>query len=394
MNSRERFRAVMNFEPCDRTLLWEFGYWAGALQRWYEEGLPKKHGIPEQFQGGEDVAAELMAWPWLIDDPMPRDKDVHDYFGLDSGLYRITAAYIAYPRFEWTELEDLGETIIVQDENGVKKRIRKDRSSVPEFISWPISNRDDFERLKAERLQPRVDERLPENWGQMVEDFRDRDYPISMGGGHMGLYGTPRDLIGEEKLLVMYYDDPQLIHDLLDHLADLWIAIFDRILKDVEVDCALLWEDMSYKSGPMISPHMVKEFMVPAYKKVTSFLRDNGVDVILLDTDGDCWKLIPLFLEAGITGLYPFEVQAGMDVVEVRKVFPRLQILGGLDKRNLALDKNTVEEELSYKLPFMLERGGYVPAADHLVTPEATWENFSYYRRRIEELVRAHPYRG
>jgi hypothetical protein len=132
--------------------------------------------------------------------------------------------------------------------------------------------------------------------------------------------------------------------------------------------------------------------MVPAYQKMTSFLRDQGVDIVLLDTDGDCSKLIPLFLEAGITGLYPFEVQAGMEVVEVRKAFPGLQVMGGIDKRILALDREAVEDELSYKLPFMLERGGYVPCADHLVPPEATWENFSYCRRRIEELARAHPY--
>jgi uroporphyrinogen decarboxylase len=393
MNARERFHAVMNFEPCDRTLLWEFGYWAGALQHWYTEGLPKTHGIPDRFKTGEGIAGEAMPWPWLIDDPVPRDRDVHKHFGLDSGLSRIPAAYNFYPPFEWAALEDLGDTLIVQDENGIRKRIRKDRSSVPDFISWPVASRDDFERLKAERLQPRVEDRLPENWDKMIEDLRDRDYPLCMGGGHLGLYGTPRDLIGEENLLLMYYDDPQLVRDLLDHMTDLWITIFDRILQDVEVDCAILWEDMCYRNGPMISPEMVREFMVPGYKKMTSFLRENGVHIILLDTDGNCSELIQLFLEGGVTGLYPFEVQAGMDVVKVRQEFPKLQILGGLDKRNLALDRRAVEEELSYKLPFLLEGGGYVPTADHLITPEATWDNFQYYRRRIEELTFAHTYR-
>ncbi len=390
MNARERFLAVMKFEPLDRTLLWEFGYWAATLQRWYNEGLPWKHGIPEELRSADDVPGEALPWPWLAADPVPRDQDVHEHFCLDPGLYSIPASYNAYPRFEWMELEDEGDTLVVQDENGVVKRVRKDKSSVPQFLSWPIKDRSDFERIKAERFQPHLEERLPENWSQIVKELRDRDYPVGMGGGHLGLYSASRDLFGEENLLVMYYDDPQLIRDLLDHLIDLWIAIFERILKDVKVDCALILEDMAYKNGPMISPQMVREFMVPAYKKVTSFLRDNGVDIILLDTDGDCWKLIPLFLEAGITGLYPFEVQAGMDVVEVRKAFPRLQIMGGIDKRVLALDRGVVEEELSYKLPFMLERGGYIPCADHLIPPDAKWENFSYYRRRIEELVRTH----
>ena len=394
MNARERFNAVMNFEPCDWTVLWEYGYWSGTMKRWYEEGLPKKKGIPEHLLRGEDIAGEGLPWPWYTDDPTPRDEDVHEHFGLDAGLYRIPAQYLTYPPFEWTELEDEGDTIIVQDGNGVTKRVRKDRASVPHNISWPITDRESFERVKAERFQPRLEERLPKNWPQMVEDLGGRDYPVAIGGGHLGMYGTPRDVIGEENLLVMFYDDPQLIRDLLDHLTDLWIAVFDRILKDVKPDCALIWEDMCYKNGPIISPQMVEEFLLPYYRKVTSFLRDNGVEHIHLDTDGNCWKLIPLFVEGGMTGVYPWEVQSGMDIVEVRKAFPKLEMLGGLDKRNLALDEQAVDEELDYKLPFMLERGGYIPCADHMIPPESKWEVFAHYRRRIEELARAYPYRG
>ena len=42
MNTRGRFNRIMNFEPCDRTIIWEFGYWAGAIKRWYKEGMPEK----------------------------------------------------------------------------------------------------------------------------------------------------------------------------------------------------------------------------------------------------------------------------------------------------------------------------------------------------------------
>ena len=47
LNSRERFLATMNFQPADRALLWEMGYWGATLRRWYDEGLPKVHGIPD-----------------------------------------------------------------------------------------------------------------------------------------------------------------------------------------------------------------------------------------------------------------------------------------------------------------------------------------------------------
>ena len=91
---------------------------------------------------------------------------------------------------------------------------------------------------------------------------------------------------------------------------------------------------------------MFRTFLTPRYKRVTKFLRDKGVDIGIVDTDGDCWELIPLFLEAGITGLYPFAVQSGMDIVEVRKKYPRLQIIGGLNKEAIAKSHQSIDEEL------------------------------------------------
>ena len=52
MNVRERFLAVMGFEEGVRSLLWEFGYWAGTIRRWYGEGLPRKAGVPEHLETG------------------------------------------------------------------------------------------------------------------------------------------------------------------------------------------------------------------------------------------------------------------------------------------------------------------------------------------------------
>jgi uroporphyrinogen decarboxylase len=112
-----------------------------------------------------------------------------------------------------------------------------------------------------------------------------------------------------------------------------------------------------------------------------------GVKIILVDTDGNLEKLIPLFLEAGITGIFPFEVQAGNDIVSIRKRYPHLQIIGGLDKMEVAKGKEAIEKELVSKVPFMLQSGGYIPHIDHLVPPEVSWKDFIYYRTRLKEMI-------
>jgi uroporphyrinogen decarboxylase len=91
-------------------------------------------------------------------------------------------------------------------------------------------------------------------------------------------------------------------------------------------------------------------------------------------------------MEGGVTGMFPFEAQAGMDIVSVAKEFPTLQIMGGLDKTKIAKDKASIDQELE-KLPWMLHRSGYIPYMDHLVPPEVPWDLFVYYRKRVQEII-------
>ncbi len=384
MNTRERFLAVMDFQPVDRTLLWEFGYWGGAIRRWYEEGLPRKAGLPEAVGYAEGVGAELSGQQpgrYL-------DRDVHDYFGFDEAIIRIPLNNYLCPAYEPEVLEDHGDWQVWRDERGVVKRDRKDRGSLPDFVSWPVMDREDWERLKAERLRPTLDGRLPDEWPHLLQSYKNRQTPLAIGGT-VGFYGTPRYLLGDHRILTMYYDDPELMHDMVEYLADFWVAIYDAVLKQTGgADLALIWEDMSYKAGPLISPATFREFLMPGYKKLTALFRDHGIKVVLVDTDGNCWKLIPLMVEGGVTGLYPFEVNAGMDVVQVREAFPRLHMVGGIDKVAVAAGRAQIDRELEAKLPPMLARGGYIPSIDHHVSADIPWDNFRYYRQRVAEMVR------
>jgi uroporphyrinogen decarboxylase len=384
VNTRERFLAIMSFEPVDRTLLWEFGYWGGALRRWYQEGLPKRAGMPEGLGYAEAVNAELGG---LVPDRY-LDRDVHDFFGFDEALIRIPLNNYVCPAYEPEVLEDHGDWIVWRDERGVVKRDRRDKGSLPDFVSWPVVTRDDWEQLKAERLRPTLEGRLPDNWLKLVETYEHRTCPLAIGG-NVGFYGTPRYLLGDERILTMYYDDPDLMHDMVSYLADFWVAIYEAVLKQTNgADLALIWEDMSYKMGPLISPAMFREFLLPGYQKLTALFRDYGIKVVLVDTDGNCWKLIPLMVEGGVTGLYPFEVNAGMNVVEVREKYPRLHIVGGINKVAVAAGKAETDSELESKVPPMLRQGGYIPGIDHHVSADISWENFRYYRERLGAMVK------
>jgi len=384
MNTRERYLALMTFEEVDRTLMWELGYWGGTIRRWYKEGLPEDKGVPEEVPDGSSVMAECAGIP------LGRfgEYDAHHYFNLDPPVVRVPLNIGAYPPFEEKVVEDHGSWYIWQERDGSLRKELKDKSTLPSIVGTPVKTRDDWERFKAERLKPTLEGRLPDNWPELVKEYKHRDYPLGLGQMH-GFFGTPRYLLGEVDVLTTYYDNPELMKDMVNYLADFWIALFDGVLKEVDVDAMFIWEDMCYKAGPLISPDTFREFILPGYKKLTGFLKERGVKVINVDSDGDVWKLIPLWIEGGVNVLYPFEVAAGMDIVEVRKAFPKLGIIGGIDKRAVIQGKEAIDRELESKVPFMLESGGFIPTIDHVVPPDTSFENFRYYRQKLERMVKS-----
>ena len=385
MTNRERFLALMQFEPGVRPLLWEWGYWGGTIECWYGEGLSKRHGLRQPAAYGDTVAGPGAAWSSGILN-VQIAQDVSDFLGFDAPRQTVPLQNFIFPEFPGETLAEDAETVTARDGMGAVSRRRKDGASLPYYVDWPVKDRDSWERLKAERLQPDAKLRLPADWPRLVAEYRERVYPLAIASGYCGFFGSLRALLGEERVLYAYYDDLQLVHDILDYLCDFWIAIYGEVLKDVEPDSAEFWEDMAYRNGPLISLALFRQFMMPRYKRLIGFLRQNGVRHFCVDTDGNCWKLIPLFLECGMTAMLPFEVQSGMDVVEVRQAYPRLQIYGGLDKRALALDRAAIDRELE-KAEVLLRQGGYIPMADHLVPPDVPWENFVYYRRNLEAIA-------
>ncbi len=105
--------------------------------------------------------------------------------------------------------------------------------------------------------------------------------------------------------------------------------------------------------------------------------------MFFVDSDGNLWNIIPLLLEAGVTGIYPLEMAAGMDVMKLRKSFPKLQMIGGIDKRSIAKGKREIDKELT-RISKAIGEGGYIPCIDHSVPPDISWNNFCYYRQYLD----------
>lgn len=385
MNLRENVLATLRFGRPQRTPRWELGYWAGTLQRWYSEGLT---GVEQARWQAEPwagwVSANGIAVP--ANSESYREHDVMAFFGMDRGLASVDLNYNACPTFEPAVLEETEYYVIRRGSDGIVSKVLKPEQGMPQFLDYPVHNRREWEQYVNERYQPNLAKRLPPNWDALKVNYRTRDYPLVLGVGATGYFGSVRQMLGLERTLITFLDDPDWMHAMMNHLADFYISLYDQVLSQVQVDYCVHWEDMCYVNGPLISPRLFREFMFEPYLRLAYLLQDHGVDILMVDTDGDARLLLPLFQEAGVNALYPFEVQSNMDVRALRQAFPRLAMQGGIDKKALALGTEAIDRELEARVPVVLA-GGYIPHVDHAIPPDVSFSSFTYYRRHLDALL-------
>ena len=353
----ERVVRCLCGEPVDRV---PFGVslgwypWGETLERWRKEsGNPEL--VPEKILGY---------------DPSFALPSVH------GGIH---------PGFPAETVRDEGDLVVFRDWRGILMRNRKDGGSMPEFLKYPVETPDDWERLKAERLDPSAPGRIAQDWPAFRARLAATGEAVQVGTFPFGIFGTPRDFLGVENLLVGFYEYPDMIRDMMDRLTTLWLTVWEGVAREVRIDHIHIWEDMSGRQGSLISPAMVRDFMIPCYRRITAFARQHGVRVISVDTDGDCSELVPLMMEAGVTTFLPFEVQAGNDIVAYRERYPTLGIMGGLDKRALAGTRAAIDREVA-RCALACRQGRYIPAFDHLIPPDVPWDAMVYAADRIRDV--------
>jgi len=388
-STKELFLKIMGLKPCERTLNWEFGYWAGTIERWYKEGLPKVKGLPKNLFYGDGIfgPGHPSGGPNVSGNLTIDEFDLSSFFNFDEKWMVVPYNYWIFPGFEKKILYEDDKYIEYFDTDGIKKRELRDKSSMPFFLEFPLKTREDWEKIKEERLNlDSINKRFVVDKNIYFKKIKDRTFPLAILDDPVGFFGSIRFLIGEKNLFVYFYDEPNLIKDILRHLCELWISIAEELTSKIEFDIAVFWEDMSGKQGSLIGPVTFREFMSPLYKKLIDFLKSKKIRYFNVDSDGYVSQLIPLFMEAGINSMYPFEQQAGNDLIELRKKFPDLRMLGGFDKNSLYKGKEHIDKELE-KMAFMINQGGYIPYADHLVPPNCSWENYKYYREKLSRII-------
>ena len=343
----------------------EFGYY--ALEQWADDGMPE--GVPHAV---------------LFDFDPPGNHYLGQLGWCEAGLE---------PCFVETVLEDRGEHELVRDFAGRHVLCFKGRRSgfMPEYVDHPVKDQRTWEELIKWRMDPETPERYSDLDARMAKAREAAGRGLMIGQDLVGGYMYLGSLMGPGEVLYMFYDQPDLIHDCMRTWFELADAVIARHQEHVTLDELFLAEDICYKSGGLISPDMMREFLFPYYRQLIANIRDRQIDrsrhlYIQIDTDGNVAGVIPVYREIGMDVMSPFEVASGCDVVALGRKHPELAMFGGIDKRILAQSTAAIDRALERIIPAMRERGGYIPTCDHGVPAEVPYPNYLHYRRRCVEL--------
>ena len=353
MTYQELFRTIMYYGEFDRMPVLHWTGWPETLERWYTEGLPRDVSQQEFFDAEPVQPAGV---------PSP--------IGL-------------FPHFEEEVLEETDEYRIFRQNDGVIAQDWKHRSCIPHYVDFILKDRSGWPEYEK-RLQPDP-KRIPESLDEELERLAARGKPISIGMASM--MGWLRNWMGVENLTYACCEDPVFVRDAVETLADLTCWWYDQVLPKIQVDMAWGWEDICFKTGPLVSPGLVKELFVPGYKKMTDKLREYGCDLCVVDCDGKIDELVPLWLEAGVNVMFPIEIGTWhADPMAFRRQYGKeLRVIGGIDKLVLEQDHAAIDAEIERRKPLMAD-GGFIPLPDHLITPGTPLDNCRYYLDRIREL--------
>lgn len=362
----KKIRDFYSLKPGAPIIQTEFGFF--CLDKWKKEGhIDDKTNLSELFMYEDTGYANMGGLGWC-----------------EAGFY---------PFFKEEVIEDRGDYELVRDFAGRHVLFFKNRRNgfMPEYVDHPVKDMKTWEENCKWRMNPETPERftgIPAHM-EWVKKRAAEGCVVqqSVVGGYMYL----RSLMGPEELLYKFYDDPDLIHDCMQT----WFNLADRIISEhqkyVTIDELYIGEDICYKSGPLISPDMIREFLFPYYKQILDNIKKRQIDksrhlYFQVDTDGNAIPVIDLYKELGMDYMSPFEVASDCDVVEVAKSHPDLLIRGGIDKRILASGRNAIDRMIDYIMPFMKKRGGYIPTCDHGVPEEVPFDDYMYFRKRMQEF--------
>jgi uroporphyrinogen decarboxylase len=338
--------------------------WQGLVADILRKGTPRRVYFIELFHDAE-IAEAIARRFGLLDGVRPDDADrdrkrliaVNRFSGLD--YVGVPLSNVAMPSFRTT----VDDTAALARAGG---RAFQDEHRGP-IMTW-----EDFEKF------PWPDPGAPEAT-QDLEWFS-KNLPDDMcifarGTAHFAEYLAW--LMGYETLCFALYDNRGLVEALAARLRDFYRMVLGRLLQFDRVKVVFASDDMGFRTGPLISPADMREFVLSGHREQAAMAHAAGRPYIL----HSCGKLSGLMDDltddVKIDGKHSFE-DTIEDVRQVKSTYGRkIALLGGIDVDFLCRSpESAIRRRVRETLAACLPGGGYCLGTGNSVTNYIPLDNY------------------
>jgi len=151
---------------------------------------------------------------------------------------------------------------------------------------------------------------------------------------------------GMQNALMAMYDAPELFTAVIDRITRFYLEaneIFFRATAG-HLHAVLVGNDLGSQTGLMLSPVLIREFVLPGTRRLVAQAKDHGL-VVIHHSCGAIRPVIPDLIEAGVDVIHPIQARAaGMEPAGLRADFgDRVAFCGGVDSQYLLVQGTPAE---------------------------------------------------
>lgn len=307
--------------------------------------------------------------------PISPETTVEFFFGLGFDYVTLNSVGFDY-ELRWRKTDDTaalskGKRRFVDNNHGIIQN-RHDFDAYP----WPAINNEcarDF--VKAQKCLP------------------DGMKLIYMVGG---VLENVTALMGFLPFSYALYEDPGLVSDMFEKTGQDLLTLVRTILANVDLGrmgAVVLGDDMGDSNSTLISPELLRKFVLPWDRKLAELVHSYDLPLILHSCGNIASIMDDLIDDVKIDAKHSFEDKI-LPVSEVKKRYGhRVAILGGVDLNFLCTAKpeairHYVREVIEVCAPgggYALGTGNsvanYIPMENYLAMLDEGWRSGSYPRR-------------
>lgn len=192
-------------------------------------------------------------------------------------------------------------------------------------------------------------------------------------------------LMGFEHFAESLLADPEFATAVIRRVADIQMRALDEVLALPHVAAVWAVDDLAHTQGPMISPALLREHILPWYRKVAARCHETG-RLFFMHSDGNLTTLIDDLIDLGLDALHPIDPTA-MDIVEIKRGWgDRLCLFGNVDTELLRSGSvDEVRARVRDLLRLVAPGGGYGIGSGNSVPSWARLENYNAMRQTALE---------